>query len=52
MLDLFGIVFTSVIMLIVIVRASQADRIEPWFAAIRHKTAKPGAGYRFRQPRS
>jgi hypothetical protein len=51
MLDLYGIVLTSVIVLMVIVRALQADRIEPWFTAIRRKATQPGAGYQFRQPR-
>jgi hypothetical protein len=35
MLDLYSIVFTSVVMLIVIVRAVQADRDTPWFQSIK-----------------
>lgn len=31
MLDLFGIVFSSTIMLLVILRAVQADARQPWF---------------------
>ncbi|MEA2787871.1 MAG: hypothetical protein QOG73_277 [Acetobacteraceae bacterium] len=46
MLDLFGIVFTSVMMLVVIVRALQADRIRPWFQAIKREDVQPVAGKR------
>jgi len=31
MLDLFGILFSSVIMFLVILRAIQMDRTQPWF---------------------
>jgi hypothetical protein len=46
MLDLFGIVFTSVMMLVVIVRALQADRIRPWFQAIKRDDVQPVASKR------
>ena len=38
MLDLTGILFSSVMMLIVIVRAVQLDREQPWFQNVEHKT--------------
>ena len=34
MLDLTGILFSSVMMLIVIVRAVQLDRTQPWFQKV------------------
>jgi hypothetical protein len=37
MLDLTGILFSSVLMLIVIVRALQFDRTQPWFQKITRK---------------
>ncbi len=37
MLDLAGIVFSSVMMLIIIVRALQMDRVQPWFQKIKRK---------------
>ncbi len=40
MLDLAGIMFSSVLMLIVIVQAVRLDRIQPWFQALKPK-AKP-----------
>lgn len=39
MLDLTGIMFSSVMMLIVIVRAVQLDRLQPWFQALKHREA-------------
>ena len=33
MLDLFGILFSSTIMILVIIRAVQLDREQPWFQA-------------------
>jgi hypothetical protein len=41
MLDLAGIMFSSVMMLIVIVRAAQLDRAQPWFQAVKRKDAPP-----------
>jgi hypothetical protein len=41
MLDLAGILFSSCLMLFVIVRAVQLDRVMPWFQTI---TRKPGTG--------
>jgi hypothetical protein len=38
MLDLIGIMFSSVMMLIVIVQAVRLDRIQPWFQALKPKT--------------
>jgi hypothetical protein len=46
MLDLCGIVFTSVMMLTVIVRALQADRIQPWFQTIKCDDVQPSADRR------
>jgi hypothetical protein len=40
MLDLTGILFSSVMMIIVIVRAVQLDRSQPWFQTVKFK-AKP-----------
>lgn len=37
MLDLTEIMFSSVMMLIVIVRAMQLDRVQPWFQKIKRK---------------
>jgi hypothetical protein len=39
MLDLTGIVFSSVMMLIVIVRALQLDRAQPWFQKVKRREA-------------
>lgn len=36
MLDLFGILFSSIIMFLVILRAIQLDNLQPWF-----RTPKP-----------
>jgi hypothetical protein len=37
MLDLTGIMFSSVMMLIVIMRAVQQDRLQPWFQKVKRK---------------
>jgi hypothetical protein len=37
MLDLTGIMFSSVMMLMVIVRALQLDRTQPWFQRVKRK---------------
>jgi hypothetical protein len=37
MLDLTGIMFSSVMMLIVIVRALQLDSVQPWFQKVKRK---------------
>jgi hypothetical protein len=37
MLDLTGIMFSSVMMLMVIVRAVRLDRLQPWFQAVERK---------------
>lgn len=39
MLDLTGIMFSSVMMLMVIVRAVRLDQTQPWFQAIKRKDA-------------
>jgi hypothetical protein len=39
MLDLFGIMFSSVIMLMVIIRAAQLDRLQPWFQKVKREDA-------------
>ncbi|HEX4368806.1 MAG TPA: hypothetical protein VH023_18355 [Rhodopila sp.] len=43
MLDLFGIMFSSVIMLMVIIRAVQLDRAQPWFQKVKRKDAPVAA---------
>lgn len=51
MLDLTGILFSSVMMLMVIVRAVQLDRIEPWFQKIERKEkSMPGRKMPWRRP--
>jgi hypothetical protein len=35
MLDLTGILFSSVMMLMVIVRAVRMDQVQPWFQAVK-----------------
>lgn len=40
MLDLTGILFSSVMMLIVIVRAVQLDRTEAWFQKVKPREGK------------
>jgi len=37
MLDLAGILFSSIMMFIVIVRAVQLDRTKPWFEGVKAK---------------
>ncbi len=37
MLDLTGIMFSSVMMLMVIVRAVRMDQTQPWFQALKRK---------------
>ncbi len=44
MLDLAGILFSSIMMLIVIVRAMRLDRTQPWFQAISVKDSPPTPG--------
>lgn len=44
MLDLTGIMFSSVMMLIVIVRALQLDQVQPWFQKVKRKEAPTRAG--------
>jgi len=39
MLDLFGIMFSSLMMLMVIIRAVQQDRAQPWFQKVTRKEA-------------
>ena len=39
MLDLFGIVFSSTVMMLVILRAVQLDRSQPWFQSIKRRVA-------------
>jgi hypothetical protein len=43
MLDLTGIVFSSVMMFIVIVRAMQLDRAHPWFQNVTRKETPAAA---------
>ncbi len=44
MLDLFGIMFSSIIMFLVILRAIQLDLLQPWFRA--PKTGTDSSGLR------
>jgi hypothetical protein len=37
MLDLTGILFSSVMMLMAIVRAVRMDRVQPWFQTVKRK---------------
>lgn len=37
MIDLIGIVFSSTVMMFVIIRAVQFDRTQPWFQSIRRR---------------
>jgi hypothetical protein len=46
MLDLFGIIFSSVIMFLVILRAIQMDTLLPWFRP--PKTGADSSGLRLR----
>ena len=51
MLDLAGIMFSSIMMMIVIMRAVRLDRTLPWFHAIKRKAApatKPDSPWRRR----
>ena len=41
MLDLFGILFSSTIMMLVILRAVQLDRTQPWFQTIKRRPPEP-----------
>lgn len=50
MLDLFGIVFSSVIMFLVILRAIQMDTLLPWFKP--PKTGADSSGLRLRPERA
>jgi hypothetical protein len=43
MLDLFGIMFSSMMMLMVIIRAVQLDRTQPWFQKVKRKDAPASA---------
>jgi len=43
MLDLTGIMFSSVMMLIVIVRAVQLDHLQSWFQSVKRKEAPVSA---------
>ncbi|MFL5282239.1 MAG: hypothetical protein ACJ8AW_14950 [Rhodopila sp.] len=37
MLDLSGILFSSIIMMLVIIRAVQLDRVQPWFQTLKRR---------------
>lgn len=43
MLDLFGIMFSSIVITLVLIRALQWDRTRPWFEAASNTVAKPGS---------
>ena len=52
MLDLTGILFSSVMMLMVIVRAVQLDRVQPWFQPVKRQPETKPAGQPVWQRRS
>lgn len=52
MLDLTGIMFSSVMMLMVIIRALQLDRAQPWFQQVKRKDAPTPADKRAWQRRN
>jgi hypothetical protein len=52
MLDLTGIIFSSVMMLMVIIRALQLDRTQPWFQTIGPREDPKAARHRPWQRRS
>jgi hypothetical protein len=43
MLDLYGILFSSLMMLFIIVRAVRLDRVQPWFQTVKIKVQDPAA---------
>jgi hypothetical protein len=43
MLDLTGIMFSSIMMLMVIIRALQLDRIQPWFQTLKALPPAPAS---------
>ncbi|MEA2727170.1 MAG: hypothetical protein QOF70_1645 [Acetobacteraceae bacterium] len=49
MLDLTGIMFSSIMMLIVIVRAVQLDGVQPWFQKVKRKEDPTPARWRVRR---
>ena len=51
-LDLTGIMFSSIMMLMVIVRALQLDSSQPWFQKIKRKEGAPAPDKRFWQRRN
>jgi hypothetical protein len=50
MLDLAGIMFSSVMMMMVIVRAVQMDRSQPWFQRVKRKDKAGGQPRSWRRP--
>jgi hypothetical protein len=52
MLDLTGIMFSSIMMLMVIIRAVQLDSTQPWFQKIKRKEGMPAPDKRFWQRRT
>jgi hypothetical protein len=52
MLDLTGIMFSSVMMLMVIIRALQLDRAQPWFQQVKRKGPPTPANKRAWQRRT
>ena len=51
MLDLTGIMFSSIMMLMVVIRALQMDSSQPWFQKIKRKEGAPPPDKRFWQRR-
>jgi hypothetical protein len=51
MLDLTGILFSSVMILMVIVRAVRMDRVQPWFQRVTRDPKPKPAGQRAWQRR-
>ncbi len=46
MLDLTGILFSSIMMLMVIIRAVRLDAIQPWFQQVKLKESATSANQR------
>lgn len=44
MLDMLGILFSSVMILIVVVRAVRLDSVQPWFQNVKRTVASPLGG--------
>ncbi len=41
MLDTLGILFSSIVMMLVVVRAVRLDRAQPWFQVLKRRAVTP-----------